>query len=104
MSRMTSADFVTMPTGCEVRSSTSRIERVMLPLALDRLVGIGVGAERHDLRAVARIGKLALEQLGGIRLGVELGLEVEAGRVAEEAVGRARDSSRCSRARSRGRG
>ncbi len=29
MSRVISADLVTMPTGCEVRSSTSRIERMM---------------------------------------------------------------------------
>ena len=55
-------------------------------LALDRLVGVGDGAERDELGHVARTAELALEQLGGIHLGVELGLEVEPGRVAEVAV------------------
>src|SRR5581483_10449063 len=45
------------------------------------------GAERDHLRNVARAGQLGLEQLGGIDLGVELGLEVEPGRMAEVAVG-----------------
>ena len=59
-------------------------------LALDRLVGVGDGAERDHLGHVAWPGQLALQQLGGVHLGVELGLEVEARRVPEIAVGRPR--------------
>ncbi len=58
-----------------------------LPLALDRLIGIGVGAERDGVGLIARMRQLALQQLGRVRLGVELGLEVEAGRVPEKAMG-----------------
>ena len=56
MSRMTSADLVTMPTGWPVRSSTSSTRAGDAVLALDRLVGVGDGAERDVLRHVARAG------------------------------------------------
>ena len=56
------------------------------PLALDRLVGIGVGAQRDRLAAVARMGQLAAQQFGGIGLGEQPGLEIEAGRQVEVRV------------------
>ena len=43
-----------------------------LPFALDRLVRIGVGAERDGLAAVARLRQLRAQQLRGVRLGEEL--------------------------------
>ena len=64
MSRVTRADFVTMPTGWFARSSTSRIAAGDAEAPLDRLVGIGVGAERDGLRLVARRAQLLLEELG----------------------------------------
>ncbi len=51
MSRVTRWLLVTMPTGLLKSLSTSRIWRVILQLALDRLVGIGVGAHRDRRRA-----------------------------------------------------
>ena len=74
------------------------------PLALDRLVGIGIGAERDQLRLIARIGELARQEFGRVGLGVELGLEVETGRVGPDSSASGARSSRCSRARSRGTG
>ena len=55
-------------------------------LALDRLVGIGDGAERNEFGHIARLRQLPLQQLGGVDLGVQLGLEIEAGGMAEVAV------------------
>ena len=52
-------------------------------LPLDRLIGVGDGAERYVFRHVAGIAEFLLQQLGGVDLGVELGLEIEARRVAE---------------------
>ena len=86
MSRTTSADLVTMPTGMAGAVQHLEDRAGDAVLALDRLVGVGDGAERDVLRHVARVGQLPLQQLGGVDLGVELGLEVEAGRVAEVAV------------------
>ena len=56
-------------------------------LLLERLVGVGVGAHRHHRRAVAAAGELGAEDAGGLGLGGEPGLEVEAGGEAEEGVG-----------------
>ena len=52
MSRVTSADFVTMPTGW--RGAIQHLENAAhdFPLALDRLIGIGVGADRDHARFV----------------------------------------------------
>ena len=63
-----------------------------LQLALDRLVGIGVGAHGDHVGAVFRRGELRREQLGGVGLEQDLGLEIEAGREAEIGVGRPREA------------
>ncbi len=56
---------------------------------LDGLVGVRVGAHGDGARHVARARELAGEQLRGVRLGEQPGLEVEPGREAEPGVGRA---------------
>ncbi len=61
-----------------------------LELALERLVGVGVGAERDRPAAVPRVGELALEDLCRVVLGEQPGLEIEPGRQAEVSVGRPR--------------
>ncbi len=53
---------------------------------LDRLVGIGVGAEVDRGRPVAALRQRGAQQLGGIGLGVKLGLEVQPGRQVEIGV------------------
>ena len=59
-------------------------------LALERLVGVGVGAERDRRRPVAGLGQLGAQQPGGIGLDEDLRLEVEAGGQPEKTwVGRA---------------
>jgi hypothetical protein len=58
-----------------------------LMLPLDRLVGIGVGADGDGARLVALGRELALEQLRRLGLGEQLGFEVEARREAEIGVG-----------------
>ena len=63
-----------------------------LELALDRLIGIGVGAHGHHVGPVLRRGELGHEQLGGVGLEQDLGLEVEAGRQAEIGVRRPREA------------
>ena len=68
--------------------------------ALERLIGVGVGAERERLRHVAGLGQLAAQELGGVGAGEDLGLEVKARRQAPDSCGWASRSSRCSRARS----
>ena len=57
-------------------------------LALDRLIGIGDGAQGDEFRHIARIAELPLQQLGGVDLGVKLGLEIEPGGVAKVAMRR----------------
>src|SRR6185369_15385992 len=54
----------------------------------DRLVAVGVGAERDRLRLVARLGERLAQELGGVGLGEQLGLEVQARRELE--IGMAR--------------
>ncbi len=55
---------------------------------LDRLIGVGVGAERDDPRAVLRRRELALEQRRRPVLDEQLRLEIEAGGKAEIGVAR----------------
>jgi hypothetical protein len=61
-------------------------------LALDRLVGIGGGADVEHLRLVARCGQRFAQFLGRVHLGNDLGLEVEPRRHVEVAVGRPREA------------
>jgi hypothetical protein len=61
-------------------------------LALDGLVRIGVGAEVDRRALVAGAGELAAQHRGGLGLGAQLGLEVEARRQPEVRVGRAREA------------
>src|SRR5262245_3508330 len=57
-------------------------------LTLDRLVWVRDGAERDVLGDVAWMRQLALQELGGVHLGVELGLKIEPRRVTKEAMRR----------------
>ena len=43
------------------------------------LVGIGVGPEPYGLRLIAWLGKLPAQQRGGVHLGKQPGLEIQAG-------------------------
>src|SRR5262249_20591702 len=63
-----------------------------LVFALDRLVGIGIRADRYGAWDVTGGRQLAFEQLRRIRLGEELGFEIESGRQAEIGVGRPREA------------
>ncbi len=58
------------------------------PLGFDRLVGIGIGPDRHRPDDVAGPGKLLAQDLRRVRLGEQLRLEVEAGRQIVKGVGR----------------
>ena len=65
MSRITSADLVTMPTGWLARLQHFQDAAHDLVFALDRLIGIGVGADRDHARLIAFLRRdLALEQSG----------------------------------------
>ena len=59
-------------------------------LALDRLIGIGVGAEGDRRRHVFWRRQLALEELGRALFGEQAGLEIEPGREAHIGVARPR--------------
>ena len=59
---------------------------------LDRLVRIGIGADRDDLRLVAGRRQFALEELGRIRLHEQLRFEIEPRRQPEIGVGRSRET------------
>ena len=61
-------------------------------LALDRLIGIGVGADRDHARFVAGCGQFLLQQFGRVRLDQQLGFEIEPRRQAEKGVGRPREA------------
>src|SRR5262249_31547229 len=50
--------------------------------------GIGIGAERDQLRPIAGPAQFLFEELGGIWLVIELALEIEARRMAEIGMGR----------------
>ncbi len=47
---------------------------------LDRLVGVGVGPHGDGPRGVAGLRKFAFQQVRGVGLGEEFGLEIEARR------------------------
>ena len=55
-------------------------------LALDRLIGIGVGAQPDRRRHVALSAQFRFEQLAGLGFGEQLGLEIGARRQAEKIV------------------
>ena len=57
-------------------------------IALDRLVGVGVGPQRDRGALVSRLAELRAQQGRGVRLEHEPGLEVEAGREPEVSVAR----------------
>ena len=61
-------------------------------LALDRLIGIGVGADRDHARLVTRRRQFLLEQFGRVGLGEQFRFEIEPGRQAEIGVGRPREA------------
>ena len=58
-----------------------------LEVALDRLVGIGVGSKGDGTATVARIGKLLFKQGRGVALGEQAGFEIEPRRKAEPGMG-----------------
>ena len=60
--------------------------------ALDRLVRIGVGADRDGPRLIAGLGDLFFQEFRRIGLGEELGFEIEARRQADIAVRRPRET------------
>ena len=63
-----------------------------LVFALDRLIRIGVGADRDHARRIVRRRELALEQFRRVRLHEQLRLEIEPGREPHIGVGRAREA------------
>ena len=73
------------------------------PLALDRLVGIGICPERDRLRRVAGLGELLCQQHRRRWAWRRAWSRNRARRNARGSNGSAARSSRCSRARSRGR-
>src|SRR4051812_20949532 len=50
------------------------------PVALDRLIGIGIGAECDWPTDIAALGQLGAEQRRRVGLGEKLALEIKAGR------------------------
>ena len=81
-----------MPTGWPARSSTSRMPPHDLILALDRLIRIGVGADRDGARLIVRRRQFLLQQRRRVRLHEQLGFEIEPGRQPEIGVGRPREA------------
>ena len=61
-------------------------------LPLDRLIGVGVGAERDDARAIFRRREFAFQQRRGAVLDEQLALEIEARGKAEIGVARPREA------------
>jgi methylmalonyl-CoA mutase cobalamin-binding domain/chain len=61
-------------------------------VAFDRLVGVGVGADRDHPRAIAPRGQFLGQHKGRVGLGGELRLEIEAGRKAEPRMARPREA------------
>src|SRR5215475_12035207 len=59
---------------------------------LDRLVWIGIGADRDYLGLVAGRRQFLLQQGGGFRLHQKFGFEIKSWRHAEIGVGRAREA------------
>ncbi len=63
-----------------------------LPVALDRLIGIGVGADRDHARFIVRRRQFLLQKLRRVRLGEQLGFEIEPRRQPEKGMGRPREA------------
>ena len=63
-----------------------------LVLALDRLIGIGVGADRDHARLVVRRRQFLFQQRRRIRLGEQLRFEIQSRRQPEIGVGRPREA------------
>ncbi len=63
-----------------------------LPFALDRLIGIGVGADRDHARLVILRRQFLLQKLRRIGLGEQSGFEIEPRRQAEKGMGRPREA------------
>jgi hypothetical protein len=63
-----------------------------LPFALDRLIGIGIGADRDHARLVVRRRQLLFQQLRRVGLGEQFRFEIEPRRQAEIGVGRPREA------------
>ena len=63
-----------------------------LPLALDGLVGIGVGAQRDGRAAIGWLRQFRAQQLRRLRLGEQFGLEIQPRRKIEIAVAGAREA------------
>ena len=59
---------------------------------LDRLIGIGVGADRDHARRIARRGEFALQQFRRVGLHEQLGFEIEPGREPHVGVRRPREA------------
>jgi hypothetical protein len=57
--------------------------------ALNRLVGVGVGPKGQCLGLIAGLAQFLFQQFGNVGLVDQLGLEIEAGGIAEIGVGRA---------------
>ena len=60
--------------------------------ALDRLIGIGVGADRDHARLVTGRGQFLLQQIRRIRLDQQPGFEIEPGRHSEKRMRRPREA------------
>ena len=63
-----------------------------LPLALDRLIGIGVGADRDHARFVIRRRQFLFQELRRVGLGEQFRFEIEPRRQAEKGMGRPREA------------
>src|SRR3546814_5858345 len=62
------------------------------PFALDRLITVGIGADRERSDLVAPLGEFDAEQLRRIGLGEKLAFEVEPRRQVVKGVARAREA------------
>ena len=92
MSRVTSADLVTMPTGWPCALQHLEDAAHDLVLLLDRLIRIGIGADRDGARRIARCRQFTLQQGRRLRLHEQLGFEIEPRRQAEIGMGRPREA------------
>ena len=80
-------DLVTMVSGWRARCQDLDQRPGDAVLSLDRLIGIGVGAEGDRRRLVLGRRKLPLEQLGRALFGEQAGLEIEPGGETHVGVG-----------------
>ena len=90
-----------MPTG--MAGALEHLENAAhdLEAPLDRLIGVGVGADGDGARRVIARRELALQQFRRVRLHVAAWIRNRARATARDRRGSAARSSRCSRARSR---